>query len=155
MCFVDGGESQCADLQGDVYEGMKAIICSTTSAGCELVRRLQSAVCGRMNAGNATILSVGCFLTWSAEVSVSGIDTMALFIRDTDWCMSKQRSISKWTKEVYHVICMEATPRPLVLYIMSSSSWYTGNDHFACLEITPTLVLNTCVACTSCMYEEM
>ena len=85
MCFVDGGESHCTDLQGDVCERTKAICGATTSAGCELVRRLQSVVCGRMNAGNETILSVGCFLTWFANVSVSGIEPMAFIIRDTDW----------------------------------------------------------------------
>ena len=81
VCLVDGGESHCADLQGDVCEGTKAVDGSTTSAGCELVRCLRSVVCGRMHAGNETILSVGCFLTWFTEVSVSGIDPMALIIR--------------------------------------------------------------------------
>ena len=79
-CLVDESESHCADLQGDVCEGMREIGGSTTSAGCELVRRLRSVVYGRMHAGNETILSVECFLTWFAEVSVSGIDLIALII---------------------------------------------------------------------------
>ena len=36
VCLIDGGESQCVDLQGD--EGTKGI-----GGGCELVRRLQTA----------------------------------------------------------------------------------------------------------------
>ena len=79
--LVVGGESHCADLQGDVCEGTKAVDGSTTSAVCELVCRLRSVACGRMNAANETILSVGCFLTWFAEASVSGMVPIALIIR--------------------------------------------------------------------------
>ena len=70
---------------------------------------------------NETILIVEWFLTWFSEVSVRGIDPMTLLIRDSDWCTSSQRSIRKWSKEVCHEICREAIPRPLVLYMMSSS----------------------------------